>query len=268
MVHIAGPSGITLRDLTLRGGPGTINILVSNADRQKSLIFLQGFQQINGEIGLQANRLDHAQIYGQGVGFSGLKTAINIIGGKSRTMIYSGAESNNVVSHQVSDGGNLMIQDTWYEGVVKSTYAKLSGNSTFTATGDHIATMSNVPAINVQAFSGKALFAGCDLFGQADITGADPKAQLAVLGILAENDPLISSSSGRKIAANILLNRARTHGSTALNGGSYRMDDSGTLPAGFTGELTNNKVTVSETTVKLYRVMSMGGAIGLDVEAH
>lgn len=268
IIHIAGPSGVTLKDITLRGGPGTINLLINNADQQPSLVFLQGFQQISGETGLLANHLDHAQVYGQDVGFSGLKTAINIIGGNSRTIVYSGAESNNVVSHQVSDGGSLMIQDTWYEGVVKSTYAKMSGNSTFTAVGDHIATIPNAPAINVQGFSGKALFAGCDLFGQADISGTGPNAQLAVLGILAENDPLVHPSSGREANTNVLLNRARTHGSTALNGGSYRMDDSGTFPAEFKSELTNNKPNANATTIRLYRVMSMGGAVGLDVEAR
>jgi len=271
MIHVAGPSGVTLKDLTLRGGTSTTNLLISNADLQSALVFLQGFQQIGGQTGLQANRLDHTQIFGQDIGFSGLKTAISIVGGQSRTIVYSGAESNNVVSHQVSDGGSLMIQDTWYEGAVKSTYAKLSGNSVFTAVGDHIATSSNVPAINVQGFSGKALFAACDLFGLVDITGSDPKAQLAVLGILAEDGTLMRGSPGRK--ANVLLNRARTHGSTVINGGSYRMDDSAAPQTSFTNELMNNKQPGKDqiggaTSITLYRVMSMGGGVGLDVEGR
>lgn len=271
MIHIAGPSGVTLKDLTLRGGTSTTNLLLTTADQQGALVFLQGFQQIGGQTGLLANRLDHAQIFGQDVGFSGLKIAINIAGGQSRTIVYSGAESNNVVSHQVTDGGSLMIQDTWYEGAVKSTYAKLSGNSVFTAVGDHIATTSNVPAINVQGFSGKAMFVACDLFGPADISGADPKAQLVALGMLAENDPLVPGSPGRK--ANVLLNRARTHGSTVINGGSYRMEDSGAFQASFTNELTNNKQPEKDqsgrtTSITLYRVMSMGGGVGLDVEGR
>jgi hypothetical protein len=271
MIHIAGPSGVTLKDLTLRGGASTNNLLISNTDQQGALVFLQGFQQISGQTGLLANHLDHIQIFGQDVGFSGLKTAINVIGGHSRTTVYSGAESNNVVSHQVSDGGSLMIQDTWYEGNVKSTYAKLSGNGVFTAVGDHIATMSNVPAINLQRFSGKALFAACDLFGLADLGGSDPKAQVAVLGILAENDPLVTGSPSRKV--NVLLNRARTRGSTVINGGSYRIDDSGALPTGFNIELTNNKLIANDqtgktTNITLYRVMSIGGGVGLDVEGR
>ena len=287
IIAIAGPSKATLRDITLIGNKGTTNILIANADQKNARVFLQGFNQAGGQVGLLANQLDHTLVLAYDTEFSGLKTAVDVIGGRlaetgvpaeGRTIVYSGAESGNIVSHQVSNGGNLMVQDTWYEGGNKSTYANLSGKGIFTADGDKVATPQHteVPSVVLKNFSGKALFTAVDFTDRFALSGNCFGAKILVLGILAEDNPFVADTSSPKADIRVLLSRTRDYKPNISGSGSYPVADIGKYEPKFVNDMLSNMVSVHSTIltplpkgttdVRFYRVTSLNGARGLDIE--
>ena len=248
--------------------------------------FLQEFNQSGGDTGLFADQLDHALVFGQDVQFSGLKKAISVSGGPlalkgapagGRVIIYCGAESNNMISHEVSNGGDLMVQDSWYEGGIKSTYARLLGKGQFIADGDHISTPQHteVPSVVIHDFTGKALFIGDDLADRFDISGNSRQSQIAAIAILTEVDPAISDSSFPKADIRMLASRTRNNGSRILQGGSYPVADIGPVNPAWLRDMLHKILQVHAvvltalpsniTDIRLYRVMSINGAIGIHI---
>ncbi len=287
IILITGPAKATLRDITFRGNTVTTNILITNADQKGSRIFLQESRQAGGQVGMLTNQLDHTIVLGNDIQFSGLKKAVSVIGGplaaagtpaEGRTIIYSGAESGNDVSHEVSSGGNLMVQDSWYEGGNKSTYAKLSGKGIFTADGDHIATPqhTNVPSVIVNNFSGKALFIADDFTDRFAVSGDGSRAKILALGIMAEDNPVVADTSSPKADIRVLFSRTRDYKSNITGSGSTSIPNTGTYDQTFVNDMLANMTSVHPgtlialpdgvTDVRLYRVMSLNGAKGLEIE--
>lgn len=288
IISIAGPNKVTMKDLTLRGNTTTTNILISNTDQKGSRIFLQEVNQSGGQTGMLINQLDHTLVLGHDIQFSGLKKAICVVGGplaalgkpaEGRTIIYSGAESGNVLSHEVSNGGNLMVQDSWYEGGNKSTYVNLSGKGIFSADGDHIATPqhTDVPSVVVYNFSGKATFIADDFSDRFAISGDGSKAKILALGIMAEDNPIVADTSSPKADIRVLFSRTRDYNSNKTGSGSYTISDIGTYDQMFVNDMLNNIMNVRSiilttlpvgvSDIRLYRVMLLNGAKSLDIEA-
>jgi hypothetical protein len=288
VIAIAGPSKVTMRDLTIKGNATNTNILITNADQKGARIFLQEFHQMGGQLGLLVNQLDHTLVFGQDNGFAGIKKAISVVGGplaaqgkpaEGRTIMYSGAESNNTLSHEMTNGGNLMVQDSWYEGGIKSTWVKLTGKGIFTADGNHISTPlhTSAPSVIINNFSGRATFIANDFTDRFAISGSGAHAKILALGIMAENDSIIADTSKPKADLRLFMSRARNNSMTWLKGGSSALPDVGMYEPRFVNSMLSDmakirplvliSLPVDVTDIRLYRVMSLNGAKGLDIEA-
>jgi hypothetical protein len=288
MITIAGPGKVTLRDMTLKGNASNTNILITNADQKGSRVYLQNFNESGGQTGMLVNQLDHTLVFAYDAGFSGSKKAVSVIGGpmaatgrsaEGRTIIYSGAESNNAISHEVTNGGNLVVQDTWYEGGMNSTFAKLWGKGTFIAAGDRIATPthSDTPSVSIRNFSGKATFIADDLSGRFAVSGDGSQSRVLLLGMLTDVDPVIGDVSTPKADIRTQLSRTRVPRAGMARSGSYMADNKGNYDKAWVNDMLNtlsgihpliiNSLPGGVSDIRLYHVMSINGAIGLDIEA-
>jgi len=285
---IAGPSKVTLRDISFKGNANGTNILITNADQMGSRIYLQEFIQTDGNQGLIADQLDHTTILGYNVEFSGLQKAVSVIGGRlaaegrpaeGRTIIYSGAESSNRISHEVSNGGNLMVQDTWYEGGNKSTFADLSGNGFFIADGDRISTpqQTDVPSIVMKNFSGKAVFVANNFNDRLAVSGNGSRAKILAIGLMTEDYPFVADTTSPKATIYVLLSRTRNHPTMLNRTGSNKVPNVGAFDQKFAADMLTDMLKVQSISlnalpdgvsdIRFYRVMSTGGAKGLDIIA-
>jgi hypothetical protein len=272
MIWIAGPSTCSLRDFSLKSVDASANILVTHADEPGSVIGLQEFHQIGGQTGLLADRLAHCHIFSWDGAFSGLQSAIKIIGpgkpSQGLVSIYSGATSDNVITHEVSNGGIVYVADEWYEGRIKSIFAKLSGASTFVTSGCHIAVPDHSEGIKLTNFAGTAIFKSDDISG---ICAADNSSAgtLVIAGALTEEEPYLSSGPP-KLRIIKAMNRTRNHGSTTLYGGSLNADnidaDSQQVMPGTNSSRISGLDMDDQNGIFIYRVMSMGGNSGLVVQ--
>lgn len=270
MLQIEGPSRCTLRDFSLKSTDASANILVSHADQPVSLIGLQEFHQIGGQSGLLADRLEHCRIVSWDGAFSGLQSAVKIIGSGNQSVglvcIYSGATSDNVVTHEVSNGGALYVADEWYEGKIKSTFAMLSGASTFIASGCHIAVPEHSEGIKLAYFTGNALLKS-DVISGACVADNNSPGTLIIAGALTEEEPFLFLSGPSKLHVIKVGSRIRNHGSTTFYGGSLKADNidaySGDLILETNTPGVHNLDTDDQSGVFIYRVMSIGGNAGL-----
>lgn len=284
---IAGPGKATLRDISFKGSASSTNILITNADQKGSRVYLQEFIQTGGNQGLIADQLDHTTILGYNVEFSGLQKAVSVVGGRlaaagraaeGRTIIYSGAESSNRISHEVSNGGNLMVQDTWYEGGNKSTFANLSGNGFFVADGDRISTpqQTDVASVVMKDFTGKAVFVANNFNDRFAISGNGSHAKILAIGLMTEDYPFVADTSSPKANINVLLSRTRNHPTILNRTGSNKVPDMGAFKQKYVAEMLDmlkvqpidlNILPDGVSDIRFYRVMSTGGAKGLDITA-
>ena len=285
---IAGPSKATLRDISFKGSASSTNILITNADQKGSRVYLQEFIQMGGNQGLIVDQLDHTTVLGYNVEFSGLQKAVNVIGGRlaaagrpaeGRTIIYSGAESSNRISHEVTNGANLMVQDTWYEGGNKSTFANLSGNGLFVADGDRISTpqQTDVPSVVMKDFSGKAVFVANNFNDRFAVSGNGSRAKILAIGLMTEDYPFVADTTSPKANINVLLSRTRNHPTILNRTGSNKVQNLGAFNQKFVADMLADMLKVQPISlsalpdgvsdIRFYRVMSTGGAKGLDIEA-
>lgn len=283
---ISGPGKATLRDITFKGNINSTNILITDADQKGSRVYLQEFIQMGGNQGLIADQLDHTTILGYNIEFSGLQKAVSVIGGRlaatvrpaeGRTIIYSSAESSNRISHEVSNGGNLTVQDTWYEGGNKSTFANLSGIGFFSADGDRISTpqQTDVPSVVMKNFSGKAVFVGNNFNDRFAVSGNGSGAKLLTIGLMTEDYPFVADTSSPKAIINVLLSRTRNHPTIFNRTGSNKVSGQGAFNQKFIADMMTDMLKVQPvslnalpngvTDVRFYRVMSTGGAKGLAI---
>jgi hypothetical protein len=272
MIWIGGSSTCALRDFSLKSTDASANILVTHTDEPGSAIGLQEFHQIGGQTGLLADRLEHCHVFLWDGAFSGLQSAIKVIGSgkpsQGLVSIYSGATSDNTVTHDVSNGGVLYVADEWYEGRVKSIFAAVCGHSAFTASGCHIAVLEHSGGIKLTAFTGLTILTANDISGTL-ANDNNSAGTLVIVGSLTEEEPFLPSSSP-KIRMTTAINRTRNHGSTAFYGGSLKLDDKGIDPLSTikeaSGRTPSDIPNTSPQGIFIYRVMSIGGTAGIIIK--
>jgi hypothetical protein len=126
---------------------------------------------------VEAQDIEHA---------SATADSVLVVGGRSaraghpkggKTVLFGGSGGQNNNSFSVSGGGNLMVQDTWYEGPNQSTWATVTdtgdSRSQFTIEGSRGALPAQQrPAIIVNNLNGNVTILNNTMFNIVEITGA------------------------------------------------------------------------------------------------
>jgi hypothetical protein len=173
MFELAGPSKAVIQDMYLNGNKNADGIAIRVADQPGSRVLAVGMYQEHTAqnnflaLGLENTAVDlqsHQMVKGKA---ASIKVAGAGGGGSSRVAIFggtSGAEAaGSEPAYEVSNGGRIVVQDTWYEGPgSRLVYLKDSGS--FTYSGGHIAPQASPPdpVVEVAGFNGTATFVGVD----------------------------------------------------------------------------------------------------------
>jgi hypothetical protein len=117
VIAIDGPTQATVRDLRINGGKTADGILVSNVDQKNSRVYFQALQVNSAsEVGLHVDHLSEAAVELVDMGH-GYAPAVSVKVTGARATIFSGASAGSALNYDVSEGGDLMVSDMWYEGV-------------------------------------------------------------------------------------------------------------------------------------------------------
>ena len=279
--HLLGPSYATFRELTIAGGGIANGIVIDNADQLGGRVY---GQQLYISWSLQSNILaDHlnsALLEFRGLlhDYAGVKS-IDVIGGNQpttgRVNVFGGSSGSNLataVVYDVTNGGQLLVQDMWYEGSTPRL-ARLTDRGTFTLQGARIApySQSAVPVVEVNGFHGNVTLAGVLLNSTISVSNAQNDTNVLLMGLEGYQANYVTTDGSLN---NFALLNSHLYD---FNLGSYPIPNQGSTSPSFLRSMLSptrtarpdalNPLPAGTTDVKLYRVAIQQSVVGLTVSS-
>jgi hypothetical protein len=232
VLKIEGPSKVTIRDLMINGNKTAAGLLVTDADQVGSRIFTHKSESHNNRINYFVNGLDNTLVLLTNSGYTqASEKAISVVGGRlaakgnpayGRTIVYGGLGYDNTITCDVSQGGNLLIRDAWYESRYSNQFLKLQDKGFFAVEGSHIQTHQQS---KLSDFSGRATLLASYISDKIDVEGNGDKTNLLGLGMHSENDQYIINNTTAKETISAINTRSRQNNPAGT--GSYPVTDMG-----------------------------------------
>jgi len=186
VMAIDGPTRVTLRNLRIDGNKTADGVVAANVDQKDARLYFEGVQLSGSiEVGLHVDRLRQTSVDFVDAGH-GSAQGVSVKVSDARATIYSGASSNNALSYDVTDGGDLLVSDMWYEGNATIGLARIRGTANFTMRGSQLA---------VPADRATAAFDVADLKGTVTLLVDGIDDRIAVSG---------QSAGGRVLAVGLM----------------------------------------------------------------
>jgi hypothetical protein len=260
VLHLAGPSRATVRELGVSGSADADGIVIDGVDQPDARVHLESVEMRAGvRDNLWVNGLAHATVEAVDIGhaYSPHATSIRIAGesaadgrpaARSKTIIFSGASAGNGLSYDVSNA-DAVIRDVWFEADTELGLARIRDGSHVTLQGMRMATPADTrpPAIAIANAGGRTSLLTLHMDDRIALTGPDAGLVLGV-GLLREfhDSPFIlgaDATSSRAVFA-LVRQRAKTQGTFSV--GTVALADRGTLDARFLDDmLAGTRATVS-----------------------
>ena len=266
MLLLKGPSYATVSDIKFTSRESTA-ISIENANQLGGRIFMSGlFSAKLNVLGLSQTRLE-----GQAnTGF----TSINAVA--SNSVLSMGAGGIGLVS--VQKGSNLMMQDTWYEGI--GSHLLRGDAGTFSYMGGHMAPAnhggtSEDPAIYLDDFSGRVAMVGLEFNLHFPTNGIvinkeNPSTKLFFMGIWGNFPKYYSRlGSGGEVVFAMMKSPESPNTQVPDQGQSdtnYMLDGLAQLRS-LKWDAEPYVAPEGATDVRLYRIKMMDTLIGVDVKA-
>ena len=300
VINIAGQSKVTFRDISINGNNLVTNILMSDVDQTNSRIFMHELEGNLNANSLLVNGLDNTLILVYNSRFSQTTgKAINVVGGslaaggnpqQGRTIMYGGLEWDNNLSHEVTNAGNLLIRDVWYESSNNGAYLNLPGKGIFTVEGSSDASPrgTSTPQVSISNLSGNAAFINNYFQDRIAISGNGSNTKVLGLGtVFGDNTLPVGSATDTYIenttspSGDIRSFNSRSDNNPNLatpRSGSYPVNNIGTADSTFIATMIEPLRNVHAqvltslangiTDVRFYRVWLYKGLTGLDIEGN
>jgi hypothetical protein len=199
-MRLLGPSRVTMQDLRIDGSEKTDALAVTDVDQSGSRIYMDQVQTTAALVSnLVADHLDHAVVMMENCNHGEARGAsIKLTGGpllstgrnaEGRLLIFSGASSNNRLSYEISDGGKLLMRDSWYETSWNPGFASVQGRATVTIEGARIAlpVTPGSSAIEIRDLNGRVTIMTSQIDDRVLIAGHGTNSQVLGLGLVLEN---------------------------------------------------------------------------------
>ena len=300
VINITGPSKVTFRDISINGNDIATSVLMTNIDQTGSRIFMHELEANMNATGLLVNGLDNTVVLAYNSRISQTTgKAISVIGGplaasgnpqQGRTIMYGGLEWENALSHEVTNAGNLLIRDVWYESGNNGPYLYMTGNGTFTADGSSVASPRGTaaPQVSISSLSGKAAFINSYFQDRIAINGNGSGTNFLGLGtVFGDNTLPVGPATNTYIenttspAGDIRSFNSRSHNNPDLatpRSGSFAVNNTGTADSAFIATMMESLRNVHAevltslangiTDIRFYRVWLHRGVTGLQAEGN
>ena len=258
VVHVAGPTRAVVRDLTIVGGPLADGLVADGIDQAGARVRVDRVELragVEGNLlvdGLRRAAVDlldfgHAQAtHGASVRVVGAPAA-DRAAATGRTVIYSGASSDNSLSYDLA-GGTTIVRDMWYEGRGPAALVRIHDAARATIQGTRVATPADTgpPAITIDNAGGQTSLVNLQINDRLALGAPNPGRVLG-LGLLREfaPTPFVSgpTTGGRVV---LVLNRQRSERQGFLSPGTTLLPNIGeATPAFVTAMLADIRAFVS-----------------------
>lgn len=272
VVAVDGPTRATLRDLRIDGRKRADGILVTNIDQKDARVYFQETQlNAASEIGLHVHHVNQASVDLVDMGHA-YTPGVSVKIDNARATIFSGASAANALSYDVSDGGDLMVSDVWYEGETALGFVRARGSARLTMRGLRVAVPADrpVPAFDVADLNGTVTLSTSGIDDRIAVTGRSERGRLLGIGLTREytKSPVLANAGSAQ--AVMLNSRRRVERQTVFASGTEPIADIGSASSEFLRamlERTRESVLPLRTTadpqgatdLALYRVLVENG---------
>jgi hypothetical protein len=204
-------------------------------------------------------------------------SSISVNGGG--VIVFAGAQSDNVVSHEVNNGGNLMVRDVWYESTQTGVYLNLSNSGSFYLDGCRAISPTMMPASQFQIndLAGKAVFLNSYISDYIQINGNGSQAQVLGLSVLSGHDTYINNTTSPPAAIQSFNVRAMDPNSATTGSGSYTVNNIGAANQAYLQSMLSgirsvhapvlSALPANTTDFRLYRVWTSNGINGIEFQS-
>jgi Pectate lyase superfamily protein len=242
VMHIHGPTKATLRDLSVDGQGRADGIMADGLDQPGARVFMHQAELRSGtKAHLFVDRLDYTKVDMRNVTSAYMSSGVSVqvrggpqaaagtpVGGT--TTLFSGDSSSNALNYDISDGGQLLVRDVWYETSSFPTFARfVNTTGRFTLDGSRVALTGsqNGLAMVMDGFRGQVTVVTSRVDDQIIMTGDGSLTKVLALGIVGDipNDFVNNSAPAAQTA---LLN-SRQLVSNVPGNGSLPMPNQGAV---------------------------------------
>ena len=279
--QVQGPTRLTMRDLHIHGSSLATGIQINGCDQSRASIWMDQVDvRYQAEAGFKMSELSRARIHLGSCYHSLSRIGVQVVGrhgaaGGSLVALFGGASSDNEISYDISDGGRLLVQDTWYETRMpdRPRFMSCTNAGSFTLHGGNIAPLYSElepPPLLIEGFQGQLSFLNTILtFPNTRVVtrGDGKKTKLLLLGVLSESPADLE-------ATNTAVANLKALQST-VGGGCQPLPDEGTSDPRFLRQmlgLTRQEkpplVPLSKrpaTEILLHRVFVEAGTVGVSL---
>lgn len=249
VMHVAGPSRATIREIHFTGNVTADGLVLDGVDQADARVHLESVELRSGTHGnLSIDHLAQAVVEAVGINhaYSPHATSVRILGGDgasgpstSRTVFFSGASSSNGLSYDISNAV-AVLRDVWYEGDTEQGFAKIHDRSKVTLQNLRIASTADTrpPAIAIDNAGGRTTLLTLHMDDRVSLSAPDagPVLGLALFREFHESPFVLGadSSSSRAVFA---LERQRTKIQGTFSVGTVPLADHGTPDLPFVDDM-------------------------------
>jgi len=239
VMAIDGPSAATLRDLRIDANKAGDGVVVANVDQQGARIYFEGVQvNAASEVGLHVDRLTGAVVELVDMGH-GYTSGVSVKVTDAKATIFSGASAASALSYEISDGGDLLVSDTWYEGETKVGFARVHGSAQLTMRGLRVAVPAGrpTPAFDIADLDGAVALINDSIDDRIAVTGHSARGRLLAVGLTREHrsSPFLTNTGSAR--AVMLNSRQRVEQQSLFSSGMAPVRNVGDSNAAFVREM-------------------------------
>ncbi len=236
VIRVQGPTTAMVRELQVEGGGRANGLEARGIDQPGARVLIDEVQMHHaGRTNLLVDGLREARVELIDSDHSDARQGPSLRLKGGRTTVFAGSSSNNLVSYEISDGADAVVRDSWYEGNLPGTYARIRGRADVTFENVRVAAPPGRGqlALDVADLDGRVALVGVHVDDRLALSGDTTRAELLALGLLREHQttPLLSAPPGIRARVWNSRQRARTQG--LLSPGSEEIADTGGLDEPF-----------------------------------
>jgi hypothetical protein len=272
-----GPNFATLRNVFVNGNGG-VGIYTSGIDQVGARLFMESVEVDSNTVNVLFNGLANLQVEAHDFFEAAAGTiSVNVVGPTgvwqgSQFSVFAGAASADPTSYQVSNGGHLMVEDSWFDtggGGIQRLNIPGGGGAVSFSGGQSNMNAGSLPSFAVANFSGNFALLGQEIVGDnIVISGSGAGSNDLIAGnALLSGVKISNTATGETYAFLVNMNSFSTYEPDTANyeNQSFLLTTLSQMRGSLPTIPGSPLLPAGATDLRMYRVQVWGSSTGISI---